>query len=375
MPTITPDPINAATPPDSELVSNIPTELRALKARVNALAGIPANVTNYFRKNLIDNGSFQIFQRLNNLLHNVSFAYSSATPYFFLDRWCMKFGAGFTGTLTLQATLRTQNVFKRSRQVTLSTAVGPIATSMYQRIPEARKYQGKTMTLQLGCNIPSAVLAAGTFNVLVQYFYGTGGSPTATATLVNANIASSGDNSYSVTFTCPAPVSQAEFGTNFDDYIVVQFSFQLVNGQPVIWDYVQLEEGAAASPLEVLTYQEELERCQRHFSTSYSSGVRVGQADSSQCVSFFAPTTSTTPAVNIAFPEPMLAVPTMKLYSTNTVNAQDKVYKETATAGDVAGTNTAGRIGNRGFGIINLGAAAIVDHFYSFHWTADAESY
>lgn len=375
MPTITPDPINAATPPDTELVLNIPTEVRALKARVNALAGIPASTANYFRKNLLDNGAFQVRQRLNNQLQGASFAYLAATPYFFYDRWCLKFGSGFTGVITATNNLRTQGPYKVSKSLALSTAVGPIATTMYQRVPNARIYQGKTLTFTLACNIPTAVLAAGSFTALIQYNYGTGGSPTATATLVNATIASSGDNLYNVTFTCPAPVSQAEFGTNSDDYILVQLGFRMVQNQPVIWDYMQLEIGAAASEYDALHYLEDLRRCRYHFDTSYLAAILIGTANTAGCENLYATTVNTTQPANVHFHERMVAVPTVKLYSTGSSNGVDKVYKDTATAGDVAGSSTATRIGVGGFGAINLGAAAIVDHFYSYHWTADAENY
>jgi hypothetical protein len=78
---------------------------------------------------------------------------------------------------------------------------------------------------------------------------------------------------------------------------------------------------------------------------------------------------------SVRFPESMRAAPTVKLYSPVTANSPDKVYKETATAGDVAGTSTATSIGTKGFSHVTLGAAAIAAHYYTYHWTADAEQY
>jgi len=230
------------------------------------------------------------------------------------------------------------------------------------------------MTLQLGANIPAAVLAAGAFSVLVQYNYGTGGSPTATATLVNATIATSGDNAYAVTFTCPAPVSQAEFGTNSDDHILVSIGFQMVQSQAVTWDYMQLEEGAAASPLEQLTYNEEFARCSPHFVSSYGVAGKLGQASYAGDVSTYGVGTSTSQVVSVTFPERMLAVPTVTLYSSVTADAPGKVYNDSAAA-DVAGTSTASKISTNGFNRVVLGAAAVAGNLYSFHWAADAESY
>lgn len=376
MPTIVPDPINAATPPDSEYVLNIPTEIRALKARVNALAGVPADTINYFRKNLLDNGAFQVYQRLNALYSNVSKVYAAAEKFFFWDRWCFQVTAGFTATVALTRAADLQAPAGFSMAIGTATASISDRITMYQRIPQARQYIGKAMRLTVNCNIPSAILAAGTFTVKALYNYGTGGTPAAAATMLDTTIATSGDNQLTFSFNTPAVSDVADFGTNENDYIEIQFSWMFITSSTVLWRSVQLEEGSAASPFERLTYLQDLYRCQEHFQTTYNKGVGIGSAGAEAgSIRFQANSAVTTPESGQRFARTMRATPTVLLYSTQTANAPNKVYKETATAGDVAGNSVASNISNAGYQMITLGAAAIADHFYKYHYTADAELY
>ena len=173
----------------------------------------------------------------------------------------------------------------------------------------------------------------------------------------------------------PTSVDLAEYGTNGDDYIQVAFSYFLVQSEPVKFGYVQLEEGSAPSPFELLTYAEELERCAPHFQCSYSQGVKLGQVSALGQARFQANGTGTLSPYGVSFPQAMRTAPTVALYSPATADAAGKVYKETTTAGDVAGTSTATSIGTKGFSHVTLGAAAVTANFYAYHWTADAEQY
>lgn len=376
MPTIVPDPINAATPPDSEYVLNIPTEIRALKARVNALAGISGDSINYFRKNLLDNGAFQVLQRINALYSGVSKVYAAAEKFFFWDRWCFQTTAGFTATVALTRAADLQAPAGFSMAIGTATAAISDRITMYQRIPQARQYIGKAMRLTVNCNIPSAILAAGTFTVKALYNYGTGGTPAAAATMLDTTIATSGDNQLTFSFNTPAVSDVADFGTNENDYIEIQFSWMFITGSNVTWRSAQLEEGSAASPFERLSYIQDLLRCQEHFQTTYARGVAIGTAGANQGgIRFQANSGVSSPETSVFFFSAMRAVPTITLYSPQTANAPGKVYKETTTAGDVAGTASAFGISAAGYRYITLATTAIADHFYIYHYTADAELY
>lgn len=376
MPTIVPDPINAATPPDTEYVLNIPTEIRALKARVNALAGISGDSINYFRKNLLDNGAFQVLQRINALYSGVSKVYAAAEKFFFWDRWCFQTTAGFTATVSLSSAPDLQAPAGFNIGIGTATAAISDRITMYQRIPNPRLYINKAMRLTVNLNIPAAVLAAGNFTVKAIYNYGTGGSPAAAATMLDTTISTSGDSQTTFAFTTPNVTNAADFGTADNGYIEIQFSWMFITSSTVLWRSAQLEEGSAASPFERLTYLQDLYRCQEHFQTTYNKGVGIGSAAAEAgSIRFQANTAVTTPESGQRFARTMRATPTVLLYSTQTANAPNKVYKETATAGDVAGNSVASNISNAGYQMVTLGAAAIADHFYKYHYTADAELY
>ena len=374
MATIIPDPINAATPPDGELVLNVPIEIRALKARVNALAGVSADTANYYRKNLLDNGSFQVTQRRSNLLDAVSYAYTTAA-FFFYDRWACVLGAGVTATIAGATSLSKTAPTKRMSYMDVTSVITPQVVTVYQRVVNARRYEAKTLTLSALVDVPAAVLSAGAVQAVVSLNYGTGGTPAATVTLGTYTISTSGEQIIDLQVPMPTSVDLAEYGTNGDDYIQVAFSYFLVQSEPVKFGYVQLEEGSAPSPFELLTYAEELERCAPHFQCSYSQGVKLGQVSALGQARFQANGTGTLSPSGVSFPQAMRTAPTIALYSPATADAAGKVYKETTTAGDVAGTSTATSIGTKGFSHVTLGAAAVTANFYTYHWTADAEQY
>jgi hypothetical protein len=180
MATITPDPIDAATPPDGELVLNVPIEIRALKARVNALAGVPADTANYYRKNLLDNGSFQLTQRRNNLLDAVSYVYTTAA-FFFYDRWACVLGRWRYSYHRWRYIAEQDCAYqKRIAYMDVTSVITPQVVTVYQRVLQARRYEGKTLTLSALINVPAAVLSAGAVQAVVSLNYGTGGTPAAT---------------------------------------------------------------------------------------------------------------------------------------------------------------------------------------------------
>lgn len=375
MPTITPDPLNAATPPDNEYVLNIPTEIRALKARVNAAAGLTSDSINYFRKNLLDNGSFQVRQRLN-ALYTASKVYAAAEKFFFWDRWCFQVTAGFTATLAMNRTASLLASSGFTFGLTTATAAISDRIKMYQRVVNARKLAGKTLQLTTHVDIPASVLAAGNFTVKAIWNYGTGGTPASQATLLDTTIATADGVLVTHEIACPAVSNAADFGTNENEYLEIQYSWMFLTGTEVKWRDVQLEEGAEASPFEVLTYEDELFRCQRHFQRSYDKARAIGASLSYPGCARMQPPSTATPAVcSVSFARAMRAIPTVTLYSTDTANGAGKIYKETATAGDLGGTSTAANISESGFSGVNGGAAFTADHIYRFHWIADAEIY
>lgn len=375
MPTIVPDPINAATPPDNELVLNIPTEIRALKARVNAAAGLTSDSINYFRKNLLDNGSFQVRQRLN-ALYTASKVYAALEKFFFWDRWCFQVTAGFTATLAMNRTASLQAPAGFTFGLTTATAAISDRITMYQRIVNSRRLSGKTLQLTTNVDIPAAVLAAGNFTVKAIWNYGTGGTPATQATVLDTTISTADGVQVTHEITCPTVSNVADFGTNENEYLEIQYSWMFLSSTEVKWRSVQLEEGAEPSPFELFTYEDELYRCQLHFQRSYVKDTAIGlSAIYPGCARVQSASTANPIVGNIKFSRTMRAIPVVTLYSPDTSNGSGKIYKETTTAGDVAGTSQAAYISESGFGGVNAGAAPVTDSTYRFHWIADAEIY
>lgn len=370
MATITPDPIDAATPPDGELVLNVPIEIRALKARVNALAGLPADTANYYRRNLLDNSAFQIIQRRDNALNAVSVAYTTAR-FFFYDRWACAFDAGVTATIAAAFANEVASPSKRKYGINVTSVITPQAIILTQRIRSARIFEGKTLQLSGLIDVPAAVLAAGACSVFVSLNYGTGGTPASQVLLASQTITAAGVQTFELEVSVPNSVDLSDYGTDSNEYLSVQLSYFVVQNQPVYVAYMQLEEGAAASPYEMRTVQEERERCEFHFQTSYGTGFAIGVVTEQGKRRFQANSAVTNPESGVEFRRTMVAVPTVTLYNPVTANTSGSVRNETAAA-DV-GSSVATNVSTQGFSNVTLGSSAVADNFYSFHWTADAE--
>lgn len=371
MATITPDPINAATPPDGELVLNVPIEIRALKARVNALAGIPADTSNYFRRNLLDNGAFQVTQRRYNIWDGVSVAHTTASKLWLRDRWVALFSADVTATLSQVNYLSTLSPIKSSVALNCSSAITPQPFYISQKVLNARRLEGKTLTLSGLVSVPAPVLAAGACTVSAILNYGTGGTPGTQVPLGAYTFTATGPQTFELSFAVPASVDLSDYGTNGNEFIQVVFNYYLVQDQPMQFMYAQLEEGAAASSFELLRFQEDLQRCMPHFQTSYSYGTKIGSAVSTGAERCIASGTGTTDLVCATrFISPMRAVPIMTLLNPLVANDYGKVYKD---VGGSAITATANDVGTTGFFSMTMGSAAVKGDSYRFHWIADAE--
>lgn len=379
MPTYNPNPADTSTPQDSAYVLDLPAEIRALKARVNELTGTPAPLINPLRKNLLDNGTFQVAQRRSAAVIGASVTFAPNVRYFYVDRWPFynAGGSSFTAVLNNGQPIHTKaGVSSRSFALYTTTPGINARIAQFQRISDVRNLAGKTLTLSFKLTIPAAILAAGTVDVDVQLFYGTGGTPESTIFLLpvtQVTTSAAEEAVYSWTFTVPN-VAETAFGTFGDEYIQVRLTHQLVSGEKLVWFGAQLEQGDVATPFENLKYMDEFWSCARHFQTSYDLEQFIGTAAAINGSESFTPANpDATQYKSVAFLTPMRVVPIVTLYSPQTANAPGKVYKWTATAGDISGC-TAQRISQRGFATIAM-SAAIAGHNYSFHWTADAENY
>lgn len=257
MPSVyTPDATNAAQPADSDFAYIIAAEMRALKSRVNTIAG--ASGPTY--KNKLLNGSFDYWQ-LRTL--------STSSGYDADDMW-NNLHVGSTKTVSRQAFVLGQTAvpgepaYYSSTQV---TSVGPVAGNYVrkeQRIEGVRTLAGKQVTLSY---YAKADASANISVELVQNF-GTGGSPSTQVdasvapTLVTKQAVTASWAKYTFTVTLPS-ISSKTLGTNNDDYLAVVFWFDAgssfnsrtssLGQRSGTYDLamVQLEAGSVASDFEV----------------------------------------------------------------------------------------------------------------------------
>ena len=135
-----PNPTNAAEPLDSVAAGTAAAEFRALKGRVNTLAGTLASNA----RNKIINGKMEVAQR------GTSFAAASA---YTLDRWELTNTSSAVATVTQQADAPSNNEFQYSYRYAVTTADTSIAAgdvlAIQQRIEgfNARDLIGKTFTV------------------------------------------------------------------------------------------------------------------------------------------------------------------------------------------------------------------------------------
>jgi hypothetical protein len=138
-----PNPTNAAEPLDSEAAGTAAAEFRALKGRVNTLAGTLASNA----RNKIINGKMEVAQRGTSFPAVVAAAYT-------LDRW--RFSANASSavlTASQQSDVPSSNEFQNSLRLAVTTADTSIASidqvNIQQRIEgyNARDLIGKTFAL------------------------------------------------------------------------------------------------------------------------------------------------------------------------------------------------------------------------------------
>ena len=222
-----------------------------------------------------------------NLIHNSMFnvAQRGVGPFTgearSADRWQQWIAAGDTLSTAINTTddgIRSQIGDEAARLVAyLVFTGGSGATNLVlfqQNMEGVRRFAGKTVTVSFW-----AATSAGTakVGVSIDQFFGTGGSPSATAPGVGLTItATTTWTRYSVTRTIPSAAGKV-IGTNGDDttqcniwlsagsnYATASGGVGVQSGGVAFWG-VQLEIGSVVTPLEKPDPQVELANCQRFY--------------------------------------------------------------------------------------------------------------
>jgi hypothetical protein len=236
----------------------------------NSGGAVPAFVAG---KNKLINGDFLINQR--------NFTSSTTSATFVADRW-QQSNVGGTYTVSREAfTLGAAPVAGYEgktfiQAITASQSAAGDLAYIGQNIEDVRTFAGQTVTLSFW-----AKANTGTPKVAVSLgqIYGTGGSPSASATgYVGQVTLSTSWARYSLTYSMPS-ISGKTIGTNNNDYVQLALwtsagsnyngltgSLGIQNFTASLWG-VQLEAGSVATPFTTATGtpQGELAACHRYY--------------------------------------------------------------------------------------------------------------
>jgi hypothetical protein len=231
-------------------------------------------------KNKLINGDFLINQR--------NFTSSTTSATFVADRW-QQSNVGGTYTVSREAfTLGAAPVAGYEgktfiQAITASQSAAGDLAYIGQNIEDVRTFAGQTVTLSFW-----AKANTGTPKVAVSLgqIFGTGGSPSASATAYVGQVTlSTSWARYSLTYAMPS-ISGKTIGTNNNDYVQLALwtsagsnynsltgSLGIQNFTASLWG-VQLEAGSVATPFTTATgtIQGELALCQRYFQR-YGTGL------------------------------------------------------------------------------------------------------
>jgi len=222
-------------------------------------------------RNLFHNPMFNVQQRgVGNW--TTSGAYTA-------DRWVMLLNTD-TATVNLQSvadSVRTQIGDESFIWALHNTFTGNAAAAAFnfvaQRVENLRRLAGKTITVSFWAQASAAL----NLGVGLTQVFGTGGSPSAQASMAGQSVAlTTSFQRYSVSFAVPTSIGKA-FGTNNDDYTQISFWFSsgatnaVQAGSPGVQSGVvylmgmQLEIAGAATALDKPHLADDWARCLRYF--------------------------------------------------------------------------------------------------------------
>lgn len=362
--------INLGTPPNGTDGDTNRTAWGKTEANFNELFGRPIASG----KNLLINGSFDVWQRAVSSL-------ASASARYVADRWGVA-GSASTIAVSRQTFAVGQSDVPGSpaafhRAVVASVAGASNYAVMYQKIEGMRTCAGQAVTLSFYAKADAPK------NIAMEMVQGTGtgGSPSGGAVGIGARKFALTTAWQKFTATVPLPsAAGATLGTDGNDFLMLQFfmdagsSFNSrtdnLGQQSGTFDIaqVQVEAGELATAFERRPLGIEVQLCQRYFEKSYDVATYPGASAFRGRVSIFVASSATGLASQVSTPFKVIkrALPAVVVYADNTGTAnrvsQDDGSNVTPTVVQVGETgfyvswvNTAGRYGG------------------SYHYTADAE--
>ncbi|MCU1750432.1 carbohydrate-binding protein CenC [Pseudomonas sp. 6D_7.1_Bac1] len=333
-------------------------------AKLDPLQRFPVQV---YRKNLLINGNFDVWQR----------GPSNRGPTiggYIADRFrCDWDGAGINISRQNFALGQTEvpdepQFFLRWQQVT--AGAGSTTHTISQAIESVRTLADKAATVTFWAKADTTRQVTVSFG---QYF-GVGGSAYASGTIGTFQFKSSWAK-YSATFQVPS-VAGKSVGTAGGDYLRLTFELPLNVMQTIDLAHVQLEEGPVSTPFEFRTPADELILCQRYFEKTFNQDVPPGDSTGSIAGSLISTVKvgqssfSSQPLAQWSFKVEKRATPSISLYRpipNGTLGQWRSGSDEISSANARPYT-----VSTRGVWVDNFDVALVPQSYY-IHATADAE--
>ena len=312
------------------------------------LAALIGSQTALSNRNLIINGSFQVWQRGTS---TTSDGYQTADRYQ---------GSSQNGAATMSQqsfTIGQTSVpgepqfYYRHNQTTQATDYMP---NIQHRIEGVRSLAGQRVTLSVYAKASKSV-ALKTY--IFQHF-GSGGSPSAGVAVENSpTIATLTTSWQRVTYTFDVDsINGKTLGTNGDDYLAVYLQFPMSDTYNVDLALLQLEVGEQAQPFEHRSFADELERCKRYYQQIGSGYGKASSTSAFDCSVTFNPPMRDNPAVSDNGTVIQITNITSADHNQSSVGCSD------TDTGVTDGTYGGGRVRFSNFSGLTSGTTYAIDH-------------
>ncbi len=264
----------AGLSPDEQQTDQLAQAIRQL-SRPDPLQAFPVQV---YRKNLLINGDFRIWQRgASNQAPNVG--------GYVADRFRCDWNGNAGVSITRQNFALGQGevsdepaCFLRWQQT--SAGAGATVHKISQNIESVRTLAGKTATLTFWARSD----AVRPLQITIAQQFGVGGSA-AVGKLIDTFQLNPVWTRYTATFQVPVIAGKMQ---GSGDCLTLAFDLPLNVLQTVDLTQVQLEEGPVSTPFELRPLAQELALCQRYYEKSFASGLPVkANNGTNTCISTF----------------------------------------------------------------------------------------
>jgi len=259
--------IEAGLVPTEDKNDQLCEAIRVL-ARLDPRQNFPAQV---YRRNLLINGNFDIWQRgTTNLNPN--------TGAFVADRFRCDWNGNAGVNISRQGFLLGQSevpheprYFYRWQQVV--AGAGATVHKISQAIESVRTLAGKVATVTFWAKADTSRQVA----LTVTQFFGSGGSVSVVTPVAAFQVKDTWAK-YSATFQVPS-IAGKTIGAAGNDYLLLSFDLPLNVMQTFDLAQIQLEDSPIATPFENRGAAEELRLCQRYYEKTFSQDVQPGNTN------------------------------------------------------------------------------------------------